>query len=118
MPTPSLRISRMWHTLFEGGVSQLIFEHARNLVVATLVLAAGLEAIEHDPREMGILYFKSAGYAVSAVSAVGVALVRLNLLQGLHHLSKARLQRAWQTLLVAAYVVLFWRVVHLILLFR
>lgn len=115
MPTPSLRISRMWHTLFEGGVSQLIFEHARNLVVATLVLAAGLEAIEHDPREMGILYFKSAGYAVSAI---GVALVLLNLLQGLHHLSKARLQRAWQTLLIAAYVVLFWRVVHLILLFR
>lgn len=108
-----LRVLR--HVLFERGVSRMIFEHARNLVVATLVLAAGLEATRHDPREIGPLAFRSTGYLVAAI---GAALVLLNLADGMHRLSKARLPRRWHTLLVAVYLVLFWRVAHLILLYR
>lgn len=109
------RLNRIRQLLFEKGVSRLIFEHARNLVVAMLVLAAGLEAIEHDPREIGPLYFRSTGYVVAAV---GVALALLNLADGLHRLSNAKLPRLWHTFLIVTYAVLFWRVAHLILLFR
>ena len=41
-------LRRIRDVLFERDVSRKIFEHTRNLVVATLVLAAGLEAIEHE----------------------------------------------------------------------
>lgn len=51
-------------------------------------------------------------------AACGAGLVLLNLADGMHCLSKAGLPRLWQTLLIVAYVVLFWRVTHLILLFR
>jgi hypothetical protein len=108
-------LSRVRYVLFEAGVSRLIFEHARNLVVAMFVLAAGLEAIEHDPRAIGPLYFRSTGYVVASV---GAALVLLNLSDGMHRLSKATLPRLWHSLLVVTYVVVFWRVAHLILLFR
>lgn len=59
--------------LFDAGGARLVFEHARNLVVATLVLAVGLEATHHDPREIGILFFRSTGYVVAAI---GVGLIR------------------------------------------
>ena len=108
-------LRRMRDVLFERDVSRTIFEHTRNLLVATLVLAAGLEAIEHDPRDIGPLAFRSTGYVVAVL---GTGLVLLNLADGMHRLSKAGLPRLWQTLLIAAYVVLFWRVTHLILLFR
>lgn len=115
MPRGSSWFSDVRDMLFERGVSRTIFEHTRNLVVATLVLAAGLEAIEHDPRDIGPLAFRSTGYVVAAL---GGALVLLNLADGMHRLSKADLPRLWQTLLIVAYVVVFWRVAHLILLFR
>jgi hypothetical protein len=116
MSTPQAsRLGRVRQVLFEQGVSRLIFEHARNLVVAMLVLAVGMEATKHDPSEIGILYFRSAGYLVAAI---GVLLMLLNLAEGLHRLAKVRLPGAWQVLLLAIYVVLFWRVAQLVLLFR
>ena len=118
MKEPSLACSlthRLRDALFDGGVSRLIFEHARNLVVATLVLAVGLEATRHDPREIGILFFRSTGYVVAAI---GAGLVLLNLADGLHRLSRARLPWFGQAALVAIYFFMFWRVAHLIVLFR
>lgn len=112
---PISRLDRMRYILFEAGVSRMIFEHARNLVVAVLVLAVGVEATKHDPGEIGILYFRPAGYLVAAI---GVLLMLLNLVEGLHRLAKVRLPGAWQALLIAVYLVLFWRVARLILLFR
>ena len=60
-------LRRTRDVLFERDVSRTIFEHTRNLVVATLVLAAGLEATEHDPRDIGPLAFRSTGYVVAAL---------------------------------------------------
>ena len=109
------RFRRLRRMLFEAGGARLVFEHTRNLVVATLVLAVGLEATHHDPREIGILFFRSTGYVVAAI---GAGLVLLNLADGLHRLSRARLPRFGQVILVAIYFFLFWRVAHLIVLFR
>jgi hypothetical protein len=116
MSTPrASRLGKARQILFEQGVSRLIFEHARNLVVAMLVLAVGVEATKHDPSEIGILYFRPAGYLVAAI---GVLLMLLNLGEGLHRLAKVRLPGAWQALLIAVYLVLFWRVARLVMLFR
>lgn len=116
MSTPQAsRLDKVRHVLFEAGVSRLIFEHARNLVVAMLVLAVGMEATKHDPSEIGVLYFRPAGYLVAAI---GMLLMLLNLAEGLHRLAKVRLPGAWQALLIAIYVLLFWRVAQLVLLFR
>lgn len=101
--------------LFERGVSRLVFEHARNLVVSVLVMAVGLEATQHPPGDIGPLVFRWTGYVVATLGAM---LVLLNLADGMHQLSKARLPRLWHALLIIAYVVLFWRVTSLILLFR
>ncbi|HEY5804208.1 MAG TPA: hypothetical protein VIT90_10995 [Lysobacter sp.] len=108
-------IARSSHLLYEAGVARLIFEHARNLVVSTLMLAVGLEALESDPVELSVPYLVSSGYLVTAF---GVTLLLINLGQGLHQLAKARMNYLYQGLLVVAYVVLFWRVTHLVLLFR
>lgn len=108
-------VARLTHQLFEAGVAKSIFEHARNLVVATLVLAVGLEALESDPEELSIPYLVPSGYLVTVL---GAALLLLNLAAGLHRLSRTRRHYFYQGLLVILYVVLFWRVTHLILLFR
>lgn len=99
--------------LFDNGGLEEIFRHVRNLVVATVVIAAGMHAIENG-RSLEIKGLPH-GYIVSAI---GIALFLLNLADGLHRLSKVRRHLALQILLLAIYVFVTLRVTQLVLALR
>lgn len=101
--------------LFEHGGVRAIFDHARNLIVATVIIAAGLQAIRSGPRPSVIPYPSTAGYVVATIGAL---LLLLNLADGLRKLSKVEFHLAFQLLVIVTYIVLSWRVAHLILVYR
>ena len=81
---------------FESGGLDAVFRHVSNLVVATLILAAGIHAVKHSSsiRVVGILEVEISGYVVAAS---GVILAVLNLLDGLQKLDEISLARsAWK----------------------
>lgn len=101
--------------LFDRGGLKLIFEHARNLVVATLIIAAGLEA-SHGSRKIALAI--DAFIIGNLVALVGLALLVLNFLDGLRLLTRLHAPRLLQWLLALTYVVFSWRVAQLVLMFR
>ena len=74
--------------LFERGGLEEIFQHARNILVATLIAAAGMHGVEHaaDLVIPPFLDYRVAGYGVTAL---GVLLFVLNVVDGWHKLSNA-----------------------------
>ena len=103
------------NTLFERGGLKLIFDHARNLVVATLIIAAGLEA-SHGSRRIALAI--DAFIIGNLVALVGLALLVLNFIDGLRMLARLNAPRLLQWLLALTYVVFSWRVAQLVLMFR
>jgi hypothetical protein len=103
--------------LFERGGVNDIFAHGRNLVTATLIVAAGMHVTSPDAvsRAWGILNLQVAGYTVAAF---GLLLLVLNLIDGLHKLAKARRHVLLQALLMIAYLLISVRVAQLVIAFR
>lgn len=103
--------------LFDKGGVEEIFRHARNLVVATLVMAAGIHTIDNASSitALGVIDFRVAGYAVVVF---GVLLFGLNLADGLYRLSKAKLHLFFQLGVVAIYLLITVRVAQLIVALR
>lgn len=102
--------------LFDNGGLEEIFRHVRNLVVATLVIAAGMHAVENG-RSLDIKGMPNTAVAGYIVSTIGVVLFLLNL-AGLHRLSKVRRHLALQILLLAIYAFVTLRVTQLVLALR
>jgi hypothetical protein len=73
--------------LFDQGGLKELFDHVRNLLMATLIIAAGSYGISQAAtvQLFGALDAKFAGYAVLAI---GVFLAVLNALNGLHQLNR------------------------------
>lgn len=101
--------------LFDNGVLRLIFENTRNMAVSSLITAAGLEVVRAGPGDLDLVHPTLAGYAVVVI---GVALLLLNLMDGLWRLSRMKSHLILQVLLCCAYAFIFWRVVHLVLYFK
>ncbi|CAD6537926.1 hypothetical protein ACFQ3P_37490 [Paraburkholderia sabiae] len=103
--------------LFDRGGLKAAFEHVRNLVIATVLVAAGFETIKRfDVIDFpGLSNPRFAGYVVAGI---GCALIVLNLLAGLRQLSRLRWHFALQTALTIIYMVFSLRMVQLIILFR
>jgi hypothetical protein len=102
-------------TLLNDEVMRAIFDHARNLVVATLIFAAGMHATRTGESIPSVVNVEIAGYIVAATGAV---LLVLNLADGLRKLSTVKRHTLLQLLLVAIYVVVSIRVAQLVLVFR
>ena len=86
----------IWHSLKtrlldEGGIEAIFFS-PQNLLVATVIIAAGSYATRQQPgvEMLGVLNLEIAGYGMEAI---GFILVGLNLLDGLFKL--ARLGTPW-----------------------
>ncbi|WP_052728601.1 hypothetical protein [Ensifer aridi] len=103
--------------LFDRGGLEEIFRHTRNLVVATLIVAAGMHAVENPDiiTAKGIINTPIAGYIVFSI---GIALFLLNFADGLYRLSKVRRHLALQLLVVAIYLIAAVRVAQLVLALR
>ena len=110
-----------WRTLrtalFERGGFTAIFDHTRNLVVATIVVAAGADAMNHPSSSIfrGVVNIQFASYLIMAA---GLLLIALNLMDGLNKLSKVRRPIGWRIVLVIAYLILSFRMAQMIVAFR
>ena len=108
---------RIAQALLNDATIDAIFTHVRNLVVATLVLAAGIHATRADSVRSipGVLDVGVAGYVVAVI---GGGLILLNLANGLYKLSKTQWPVLLQVLLIVAYLLGSIRVARLLLAFR
>lgn len=103
--------------LFEKEGAEEIFSHMARLVVATLIMAAGVHAVRDAIWEgvPGIVSIKLTGYAVVAL---GLSLALLNLFDGLYKLSKKKRSAVLQVFVIVAYVFISLRVAQLLFMFR
>jgi phosphoglycerol transferase MdoB-like AlkP superfamily enzyme len=102
---------------FEGAGLKAVFEHVRNLVLATLIIAAGVHANVYWPHmpALAIFEFEPWGYGVAAV---GFILAILNLLDGLYKLARMNTPILLRVVVIMFYLFFAVRVAQLIYLFR
>jgi hypothetical protein len=103
--------------LFDRGGLKAAFEHVRNLVIATILVAAGFETIKRFDT-IDLLRLSNPRFAGYVVTGFGCVLILLNLLDGLRQLSRLRWHFALQAALTIAYMFFSLRMVQLIILFR
>jgi hypothetical protein len=100
--------------LFDRGGLRAIFDHARNVVVATIIVAAGIETTKRFDHTVfvDLLNPSLVGYAVAVA---GVVLILLNFVDGLRKLARLRWPRMLQMALGIAYFLVSFRIVQLII---
>lgn len=101
--------------LTREAVVRALFDHVRNLILSSAVIAVGLQAIRSDTPDVLVPYPSTAGYVVTSV---GVLLLLINFADGLRKLSTLKFGRYLQGLMVALYAMLSWRVFQMILVFH
>ena len=103
--------------LFDEGWVKELFDHVRNLLMATLIIAAGAYAIRNATtvEPLGVLYDEFAGYIVLVI---GGLLAVLNALHGLHQLNKQQWHIGIRFILIALYVVGTVRLIQLVVVLR
>jgi hypothetical protein len=114
-PRPLWR--QLANELFQQDGLAAVFTHARNVITGTVIVAAGLHAIQHPlPSQAPATWtLHLAGWLVSAV---GVLLLVLNLCDGLHSLARRRHPTLLRIATIWLYVGLSVRLVQVFMLFR
>src|SRR6188768_3385898 len=114
---PSSKWKNFIEMLFDRGGAEAVFAHARNLIIATLIVAAGTKATSQEAvwPLWGVLSVKVAGYTVAIF---GTLLLGLNLFDGLRKLARANFRFLFQALLMLAYLLITIRVAQLVVAFR
>jgi hypothetical protein len=103
--------------IFDEGGAEAIFSHVRNLLVATAIVAAGAYGIRQaaDVKIFGVANLEIAG---AGITAIGLILVGLNLIDGLLKLRKVESSFALRIVLVGLYLFFSMRLVQFVVLFR
>jgi len=103
--------------LFDEDGLNTVFQHARNVLSGTLIVAAGLYAAHHlgGPPVPGMWTVHLAGYLVATL---GVVLLLLNLCDGLRRLARRRHHRALRVATIVVYLALSVRLTQVIVYFR
>ena len=103
--------------VFKSGGLEAVFRHVNNLVVATLILAAGIHAVRHSSSipVLGILEVEVSGYVLAAS---GVILADLNLIDGLQKLARENYHMTLRVLVVLLYLFFYIRIMQLMAAFR
>lgn len=113
-----LRWERLARDLFENDGMSVLFTSARNLLTGTIFVAAGLHAARHQgptPLLVAQWTLQRAGWLVLAI---GVAMLALNLVDGLRRLSQRHSHLALRLFAIAIYVGLSMRLTQVLVLFR
>ena len=103
--------------LFDEDGLNTVFQHARNVLSGTLIIAAGLYAAHHlggSPMP-GMWTVHLAGYVVATL---GVVLLLLNLCDGLRRLARRRHHLALRVATIVVYLALSVRLTQVIVYFR
>jgi hypothetical protein len=105
------------HELFDEQGLSTVFQHARNVLSGTMIIAAGMYAAHHlgaSPLP-GMWTLHVAGYVVTAI---GIVLLLLNLCDGLRRLARRRHHLALRVATIVIYVALSVRLTQVIVYFR
>jgi hypothetical protein len=116
MNMPGALRSLKTELLDEGGIEE-IFSHLRNLLLATVVIAAG-SYVTRRPEEVNLFGILSPDLAGYGVEAVGAILVGLNFLDGFYKLTRLGSPLILRTALAALYLLISIRLVHFVVLLR
>jgi hypothetical protein len=110
-------VSRIRTAMFDDGGLEAVFQHVRNIITTSLVVAAGIYTVENGKvlHVWGTWDDTAAGYVVTVFGGV---LFALNLLDGLHRLAKLRWHYVFQIVLILVYLMVTVRVAQLVLSFR
>jgi hypothetical protein len=81
--------------LFDRGGLKAVFDHARKLVVATIIVAAGFETVRRFDT-IDLLSVLNPLFASYVVAGTGCALIALNFMDGLRKLATLRRHLALQ----------------------
>lgn len=104
--------------LFEHEGMEALFKSARNLLTGAVIVAAGLHAARHE----GAASLPVAQWALQRagwlVLAIGIAMLALNLFDGLRRLSQRHSHVALRLFATLVYVGLSLRLTQVIVLFR
>jgi hypothetical protein len=103
--------------LFDEGGVDAIFSHVRNLLIASLIIAAGSYAIRQAP-DVEIFGVSNLEIAGIGVAAIGFVLVGLNLIDGLFKLTRIGSPLALRIALVGLYLFISMRLVQFVVLLR
>lgn len=104
--------------LFEHEGLDALFKSARNLLTGAVIVAAGLHAAHHEgPASLPVAQWtlQRAGWLVLAI---GIAMLALNLIDGLRRLSQRRSHLALRVFVTVLYLGLTLRLTQVIVLFR
>jgi hypothetical protein len=119
--TPGQRLRRLRddlvHDLFDDDGLATVFTHARNVLTCAMLIAAGSYAAHHAPSQAGpsTWTLHAAGLMVTAV---GVVLLLLNLVDGLRRLARRDHSALLRGLAVVGYIGLTLRLAQVVVHFR
>lgn len=110
-------LQRLQMNLFDEDGLKGLFDHVRNVLMATLIIAAGSYGIKRSEsiELIGVIDDRLAGYVVVAV---GMILVALNALGGLHKLNKQQWHIGFRIVLIGLYFFGTMRLLQLVVLLR
>jgi len=103
--------------LFEREGLSTLFQHARNVLSGSLIIAAGLYASHHRPRLPAPALW-TVQFAGHVVTVVGVLLLVLNLIDGLRRLSRRGYPLLLHAVAALAYFGITVRLVQVLAYFR
>lgn len=105
------------HELFDEDGLATVFQHARNVLSGTLIVAAGMYAAHHvgGSTLRGLWTLHIAG---CVVTALGVVLLLLNLCDGLRRLARRRHHLVLRIATIVVYIALSVRLTQVIVHFR
>lgn len=102
--------------LDEGGIEE-IFSHLRNLILATVVIAAGSYATT-QPDKIKLFGFLKPEMAGHGIEALGAVLVGLNFIDGIYKLTKLGSHVALKIALAVLYLLISIRLIYFVVLLR
>lgn len=114
----NFRLGSATHVLFERGGVRAIFDHVRNLLVATIVVAAGLDTAKRSDAEDALHSFANPVFISYIVVSLGILLIAANFFDGLHKLKRFRWHVLLQFALGLAYLFISVRIVQIVVFFR
>jgi len=100
----------------KGAVNE-IFVHVRNVTAATLIVAAGVYSHAHSGG-IHLISVLPSKYVGDIIAGVGIALLLLNLLDGVSKMSKLRYNIILIIFMIVFYLLFIVRLVEILLSFR
>lgn len=103
--------------LFDHGGLKAIFDHAKNIVVATLIMAAGTSVMKLSGMT-AITFLGLPTFAGTGVALVGFSLLALNFIDGWRAMREMKHHLALHIIMLMSYALLSWRIAQIVFQFR